>query len=261
MQTEDPDRPSRIDGIDFNDEVVIVTGGAQGIGEQICRTFAGLDADIAIADVAIDDAGALSEELADATTDTLAVETDVSSYEDATAMAETVLDAFGRLDVLVNNAGVGDVKPFLETEPEEWDTWVGVSYFGTMNCTHAVLPTMVEQESGAIVNFASDSYKGNDIGVSVYGGAKAANVSFTKTIAKEVGEHDIRMNCVSPATTETPSTADWIDEYGDQLVEGYALNRLGRPADHADAVAFLASDAADWITGQTLSVNGGYHKG
>jgi len=130
-----------------------------------------------------------------------------------------------------------------------------------MNCTHAALSHMVEQESGCIINYASDSYKGNDPSLAVYGGAKAGNVAFTMNVAKEVGEHGIRMNVVSPGTTETPATEDWLAEYRDQVLDSYALNRLGQPQDIADTVAFLASDAADWITAEVVSVNGGYIRG
>jgi NAD(P)-dependent dehydrogenase (short-subunit alcohol dehydrogenase family) len=259
--TEDQTDHSTRDKFNFQDDVVAVTGGARGIGEQTCRNFSKLGANVAVVDVAIDTARELAGELTSDSSSAIAIETDVSSYDDAQEMVETVIDEFGRLDVLVNNAGLGTVKPFAESTVEEWDETIGVSYYGTLNCSHAVLPHMREQESGVIINFASDAYKGNDPGTAVYGGAKAANVSFSKTLAKEVGSENIRVNCVSPGTTRTPASEDWIDEYGDQLVENYALNRLGQPSDLADAIAFLASDAAEWITGEVLSVNGGYHKG
>lgn len=250
------------DKIDFDGKAVVVTGGAKGIGEGIADGFASLGADVAIADVdhekADETAGHIAAEHG---TDAIAVETDVTTYEDAAEMTETVVEDLGRIDVLVNNAGIGGSKPFLETDPGEWDQWVGVCFFGTLNCTHAALPHMIDRGSGVIINFASDSYKGNDPGLAVYGGAKAANVSFTKTVAKEVGNEGVRLNCVSPGTTETPATEEWIDRYRDQIVESYALSRLGQPEDLADAVVFLSSDAADWITGQVLSVNGGYVKG
>jgi len=130
-----------------------------------------------------------------------------------------------------------------------------------MNCTHAALSHMVDQESGCIINYASDSYKGNDPSLAVYGGAKAGNVAFTKNVAKEVGEHGIRMNVVSPGTTETPATEEWLAEYREKVLESYALNRLGKPQDIANTVAFLASDAAEWITAEVVSVNGGYIRG
>ncbi|UHQ96127.1 SDR family NAD(P)-dependent oxidoreductase [Natrinema halophilum] len=245
---------------DFAGDVAAVTGGAQGIGRSIVEAFAASDADVAIADIQQETAASTAEEIeAEYGVDAVAVECDVSSADDAKAMVETVVSNLGKIDYLVNNAGVAAGTPsFLESEPEDWDTAVDVCFYGTMNCTHAVLPHMIERGDGAIVNFASDSYKGNDPGLAVYGAAKAANVSFTGTVSKEVGDEGIRINCISPGTTRTPATEDWIDEYEEKILESYALDRLGRPEDIADGVTFLCSDAADWITGQTLSVNGGY---
>jgi NAD(P)-dependent dehydrogenase (short-subunit alcohol dehydrogenase family) len=249
--------------IDFTGDVAAVTGGARGIGRAICEAFASLGASVAVVDIDVENARSTAADLADEyDAETLAVECDVSEYEDARAMVDAVVDDLGTLDYLVNNAGLGTGKPsFMETEPDDWDTVVGVCYYGTMNCTHAALPHMTERGSGAIVNFASDSYKGNDPGLSVYGGAKAANVSFTSTISKEVGGDGVRVNCLSPGTTRTPATEDWIDDYEEKILESYALDRVGEPEDIADGVVFLCSDAADWVTGQTLSVNGGYFRG
>ena len=248
--------------LDFTEETIAVTGGAQGIGHGICEAFASLGANIAVVDVDREGAQEMADGLsADYDVSTLAVETDVTEYDDATTMVDAVVDEFGHLDHLVNNAGLGESKPFADTDPDDWDHQIEVCHYGTLNFSHAALEHMIEQESGTIVNFASDSYKGNDPGLAVYGAAKAANVSFTKTLSNEVGEHGIRVNCVSPGTTRTPATADWIDEHEEGILRSYALSRLGEPDDVADAVAFLCSDAADWVTGQVLSVNGGYIRG
>lgn len=249
--------------IDFSGQTAIVTGGASGIGRQISDTFADLGANVAVVDIDYESAEEFASELeAEYDGEAIAVETDVSSYDAVSEMVDVVVDEFGRIDSLVNNAGLGESKPFIDTDPESWEKTIGVCLYGTMNCTHAVLPHMVEQDDGgAIVNFASDSFKGNDPGLSVYGAAKAGNVSFTRTVAHENGGDGVRVNCLSPGTTETPATAEWIDEYEDRILESYALDRIGQPADHADAVAFLCSDAAGWVTGEVLSVNGGYIRG
>jgi NAD(P)-dependent dehydrogenase (short-subunit alcohol dehydrogenase family) len=246
--------------VDFTDDAAIVTGGAQGIGRGIVECLAASGADVAIADVDVDGAESTAAEVRDETgQDVVTIECDVSSYDDATSMVETAIETVGPIDYLVNNAGLASGTPsFVESEPSDWETTVGVTFYGTMNCTRAVLPHMIDRGEGAIVNFASDSWKGNDPGLAVYGACKAANVSFTSTVAKEVGEEGVRVNCVSPGTTRTPATEDWIDEYEDAILESYALERLGEPEDIADGVAFLCSDAASWVTGQTLSVNGGY---
>ncbi|MFT4949883.1 MAG: NAD(P)-dependent dehydrogenase (short-subunit alcohol dehydrogenase family) [Natronomonas sp.] len=248
--------------VDFTGQAAVVTGGAQGIGKAICESFAASGANVGVADVqaeaAEETAAAVAEEYG---VDAVGIECDVTEYEDATAMVETAIEAFGAVDCLVNNAGVGTPAPsFMESDPEEWDTAVEVCFYGTMNCTHAVLPHMTERGEGAIVNFASDSYKGNDPGLPVYGAAKAANVSFTGTVSQEVGEDGVRVNCVSPGTTRTPATEEWIEEYEEKILESYAMDRLGEPEDIADAVTFLCSDAAAWVTGRVLSVNGGYNR-
>lgn len=253
-----PDRTTA-EKVDFSDNVVVVTGGAQGIGRACCTAFAALGADVAITDVAIDAAEETAANLeSDHGVQAIAVQTDVTEYDDATAMVDTVVDELGSVDVLVNNAGVGNGEPFVEQTPDDWKTQIDICQYGTLNCSHAVLREMMDQQSGVIINFASDSYKGNDPGLSVYGAAKAANVSFTSTLAQEVGGEGIRVNCVSPGTTWTPATEEWLEEYSEKVLESYALDRLGQPEDIADTVVFLSSDAADWVTGQVLSVNGGY---
>lgn len=247
------------DAFDFDGDGVCVTGAAQGIGREVAATFAAQGADVAIADVAAEAADETAEEIAaEFDTHTISVEVDVTNYDSAERMAAATVDAFDSLDVVVNNAGVAGTQSFLDSEPSDWQRKVGVSLYGTLNCTHAALPYMIQQGSGAVINYASSSYRGNDPGLSVYGAAKAANRSFTKTLAKEVGDHGVRVNCVCPGTVRTPATAQFVAEYEDRLRESYALGRVGEPAEVADAVVFLASGAARWITGETLHVDGGY---
>lgn len=249
--------------IAFDGESSIVTGAAQGIGKGIAESLASSGANVAVVDVNEEKAEETVEEIHDDYgVEAIAVECDVTDHDAVAAMVDEVLDAFGRIDHLVNNAGVNIEEPtFLDSKPEDWDTIIGICQKGTLSCTYEVLPHMVEQGEGAVVNFASDSYKGNDPGLAVYGGSKAANVSFTSTVAKEVGDDGVRVNCVSPGATYTPATRTWLDKYEDTILDSYSLNRLGQPSDIADAVAFLCSDAASWITGETLSVNGGYFRG
>jgi NAD(P)-dependent dehydrogenase (short-subunit alcohol dehydrogenase family) len=248
----------------FSGEVAIVTGGARGIGQKTCETFASGGANIAVVDINQEGAKETASDIAQTYgIETLPVECDVSEKESVDEMVERVQDEFGRLDILVNNAAAGIGKPtFLDTEAEEWEKPIGVCYRGTMNCSHAALPYLKPDDGGSIVNLASDSYKGNDPGMSVYGSSKAAIVSFSKTLSKEVGDDGVRVNCVSPGTTRTPATEQaGIMDHEEKILESYALKRLGEPQDIANAIVYLASDAASWVTGQTLSVNGGYLRG
>jgi NAD(P)-dependent dehydrogenase (short-subunit alcohol dehydrogenase family) len=252
-----------LDDLDFRGRVAAVTGGAQGIGRETAATLAALGADVALVDVAADTAAATADVIGtEHGVEAVAVEADVSDHDATDAAVERIVDDLGRLDVVVNNAGVWRKQAFVESEPADWRAEIDVCFVGTLNVTHSALPYLLDQESAAVVNVISDSYKGNDPGLAVYGAAKAASASFTRTLATEVGADGVRVNAVSPGMTRTPNTDETVEAHGDQIAENrYSLPRLGEPADIANAVAFLASDAAGWITGQVISVNGGYLRG
>ena len=249
--------------IDFTDSVVVVTGGASDVGRAISESFAEEGADVVVADIDDERGREAVTSVSEATEDARAtyVHTDVSSYEACESLVEDVLDEFGRIDVLVNAAAVAAPsvisKPFLEEGPDDWEPQLRVTFMGTVNPTHAALPALVEQE-GAVVNLCSEAYKGQDTQYAMYGAAKSAVATFTRTLAKEVGEDGVRINAISPSATRTEATEAFLDRFGDAVTDQHALPRLGRPTDHANLAVFLASDAADWITGQVVSVNGGY---
>lgn len=249
--------------IDFTGDTVIVAGGGSGIGRATAEEFANEGATVAIADINEESATATKQSIESTyETDALVVPTDVSSYADCESCIETVLDKFGSVDVLVNTViATGpnhSTEYFIDESPENWEFEMNVTFHGVLNMAHCALEPMIAANKGVILSTASESYQGQDPGLAVYGSAKAGIVSFTRTLAKEIGEHGVRVNAVSPATTWTPATQDWLEQYGDRVVEEYPLGRLGKPTDHANTFVFLASDAADWITGQTVSVNGGF---
>lgn len=246
--------------IDFADQVAVVTGGASGIGEGIAEEFAAEGADVVVADIDDEAGQAVADGLeADHGVSATFSHTDVSDLESCQQTVETVLDGFGQVDVLVNGAAAhAETVPFVEEDPGDWAPHIEVTLKGALNMTRAVLPSMVDRERGSVITISSESYKGQDPALTVYATAKAGLVAFTSSLAKEVGEHGVRVNAISPSTTWTPATADWLEQHGDKVAHAHPLGRLGEPVDHANAAVFLASDAADWITGQTLSVNGGY---
>ncbi|WP_336361484.1 SDR family NAD(P)-dependent oxidoreductase [Haladaptatus sp. ZSTT2] len=251
--------------IDFSGDVVLVTGAAGGIGSAVAEEFAKEGATTVVTDISPEvgtETAATLDEKYDATV--VFRQLDVGDYGSCEETINGVVDEFGSLDVLVNVAAGGlrehdDNKPFYQTTPEDWQIQFDVTFGGAINTSHVAVKHMMEQERGAIVNFISEAHKGQERGDNkLYAASKAGVAGFTKALSNEVGQHNIRVNGISPAATLTPATEELIGKYGDRMLKKYALNRLGRPTDSANAAVFLASDAADWITGQILSVNGGY---
>jgi NAD(P)-dependent dehydrogenase (short-subunit alcohol dehydrogenase family) len=184
---------------------------------------------------------------------------DVTHYGQAQAVVQHVMQRFGRIDILVNCAGAWRVNLFVDSQPEDWAFEVNTCFMGVVHCTRAVLDGMMAQRSGKIVNIASDAGRVGEVRQAVYSGAKAAVIAFSKAVAKEVGRYNIHVNCVCPGFTKTPATTERLTpELEARIVRLYPLGKLGLPADVAQAVTFLASDGASHITGQTLSVSGGY---
>ncbi len=251
--------------IDLSSDVALVTGAAGGIGSAVAEELAKEGATTVVTDISSETGSEVATEL-DETYDTTTVfkQLDVSDYEACKETIGEVVEEFGSLDVLVNVAAGGlrehdSLKPFYEMTPEDWQVQLDVTFQGPVNTSHIAVQHMMDQERGAIVNFISEAHKGQERGDDkLYASAKGGVATFTKALSSEVGEFGIRVNGISPAATRTPATTELIEKHGDRMVEQYALNRLGRPEDSAYAVVFLASDAADWITGQVISVNGGY---
>ncbi len=256
----------------IKDRVALVTGAGRGIGAQICRTLAEEGAHIAVNDLFQERADEAAAEITATGGRAIGVAFDVTDTDSVVAGVKRVTDEFGRLDILVNNAGIpavsaDDALPsaggfFGSSDRAQWDRTMGLITYGVLNCSRAVIAQMSAQRWGRIVNVISDAARVGEPRLVPYSMAKAGVVGFSKALAKEMGRHCVTVNCVSPATTETDATAAWIRAQGEQIMRGYPLakgvNRLGQPSDIANAVVFLASERAEWVTGQVLSVNGGY---
>ncbi len=240
----------RLDG-----KTAFVTGAGQGIGKAIVEKFAAEGATVAVTDLNGDAAEAVAAALG---APAIAVRADVSDREEVAAVVAAVHERFGRIDLLVNNAGWDVASSFVDSDPDDWDRAIGINLYGVLHTSKAVLPLMAEQGGGAVVNLGSDAGRVGSSGESVYSAAKGGVIAFTKTLAREMARKNVRVNCVSPGPTDTALFASMGDEkLREALIRAIPLRRLAQPADIANAVAFLASDEAAFITGQTLSVSGG----
>lgn len=246
----------------LDSKIAIVTGAGQGIGRAIAIKLAAEGASVAVTDVNEATAKDTAEAIAggEPAGRALAIRTDVTSRESVAAMIEQVRQEFGRIDVLVNNAGWDKVGPFTDSDPADWDRIIAINLYGVLNSCHAVLPIMVAQGSGTVVSLASDAGRVGSSGEAVYAAAKGGIIAFTKTIAREMARYQVTANCVCPGPTDTALLASAFGDntkLRESLARAIPLRRLGQPADLANAVAFLASDEAAFITGQTVSVSGG----
>ena len=182
---------------------------------------------------------------------------DLTDYASIKAFAAAVLQRFGQVDILVNGAGWSKNTPFVQTDDAFWDKVLNLNFIGPMRLTKLLLPKMIEGKWGRIVNISSDAGRVGSLGETVYSGAKAGLIGFTKSLAREGARYNITVNCVCPGPTDTPLLAEVEQKYLDAFVKAIPMRRFGKPEEIADAVVFFTSPQADYVTGQILSVSGG----
>lgn len=255
--------------LSLKDQVCLVTGAGQNVGRQIALHMAAHDAKgIVVNDFFLERAQAVADEIKEAGGRAIAIQADVTDIESVRQMTTIARDAFGPIDVLVNNAGNAGAqpsqdarKPFWETGPHVWDSFIGVNLYGVINCASACIPDMIDRKQGRIITIISDAGRAGEANLEVYSGAKAGAAGFTRAIARTLGRYQITANCVAIATTGTPAIKERMaadPERAKRILEKYVIRRLGEPNDVANMVLFLASGASGWITGQTYPVNGGF---
>jgi 2-hydroxycyclohexanecarboxyl-CoA dehydrogenase len=237
--------------------VAIVTGAAGGIGGAVAAGLASAGASVAAWDLDGDRAAEIASAIGSGS---VAVAVDITSRPSVEGALATTVDALGPVDVLVNNAGIDKIEPFLQSEEPTWERIVAVNFLGAVRCCHVVVPGMVERGAGRVVNIASDAGRVGSSGEVVYSGTKGAVIAFSKALAREVAPSGVTVNVVCPGPTNTP-LLDQVAEVSQKLYDGLSraipMRRIAQPSDIAPAVVFLASDGAGYVTGQTLSVSGG----
>ena len=240
-------------------KIAVVTGGAQGIGQAIATTLAQVGSDVVVADL---DANRCEETVArvqELGRKAMAISVNVGDWDQVKGMIDRVQKDWERIDILVNNAGITRDGLLLRMKEEDWQSVLRVNLTGTFFCVKAVLPTMSRQRSGRIVNIASIVGAIGNIGQANYAASKAAVIGLTKTVAREYASRNITVNAVAPGFIDTAMTQDLSAETKEALLNQIPLKRLGQPSDIADAVSFLCSEKAGYITGHVLHVNGGMH--
>jgi 2-hydroxycyclohexanecarboxyl-CoA dehydrogenase len=243
--------------------VAIVTGAAQGIGKGIATALGEGGFKVAVADMNLPVAEQTAKEITAAGGTAIAVEIDVTSTDSVQAAVRTVETELGPIEVVVNNAGWDDFMPFTDTTEEFWDKILDINFKGALRVLHAVVPGMAERGFGRVVNIGSDAGRVGSSLEAVYSGAKGGIIAFGKTLAREVASRGVTVNTVCPGPTDTPALRKFAEGAGDAekviggMTRAVPMRRLGTPDDIGPAVAFLASDGAGFITGQTLSVSGG----
>ena len=243
----------------LNGKVALVTGAARDVGREIALTLAAEGAAVAVNYLSsASEAEAVVSDIAAKGGKAKAYKADVSDYEAVKAMVDAVVKDFGALNILVNNAGLAKRQRFTDTTPDDWKNQIDICLYGAIHCSHAAAPHLEACKNGRIVSVIGDSSRVGESGLAIVGAARAGVVALMKSLAREFGRSGTTANTVSLGLVETAHDRAWVEENREKLTRLYPVRRLGMPDDIAPAVALLASPRAGWITGQTLSISGGF---
>ncbi len=253
--------------LSLDGRAALITGAGQGIGRGIATTLAAFGATIAVNDIDRGRADAVAAEIRAQGGSALGFGCDVTDFDAVMAMVADAESAFGKVDVLVNNAGnagahkaLGDWQPFWETDPAEWENWLGTNFRAVLHTARAVMPGMKERGFGRLITISSDAGRVGEPHFAVYSAAKAGAAGLMRALAKAGGRYGITANTIALGGVDTPGATSMLpdEESIKRMLRHYVIRRIGTPEDAAYMTLFLASDAASWITGQTYPVNGGY---
>jgi len=241
----------------LENKVAVVTGGGRGIGEAIARRLAGEGAAVALCDVLLDNAKQVADSLMQAGTKAGAYAVNVTDGKQVGDVCERIVADFGRVDILVNNAGITRDNLLLRMSEADWDLVLGVNLKGAFLFTKALVPAMMKQRAGSIVNIASIVGVRGNPGQANYSASKAGMIGLTQTVAKEYAKRGVRANAIAPGFIQTAMTDKLTEDQKKMQTDYIGLGRLGQPSDVANVVLFLASDLASYVTGQVIGVDGG----
>jgi len=246
--------------MDLKNKVAIITGSRRGIGKAIALALAKAGANVVVSDINLDDCNKVVEEIKAINGNALAVKADVSNPEDVSQMINLTTEKFGKVDILVNNAGIYMQKSLTDVTEQDFDRTLDINLKGVFLCSKAVVPEMIKQGKGKIINIASIAGQVGFANSSAYCASKGAIINITRELALELAQYKINVNAIGPGVIETDMTKDLLEDKAtkETLLANIPLSRIGKPEDIANAALFLASDNSDYITGITLFVDGGW---